>query len=677
MGAKQSKKKKDNIKKETKTEKTIKEENKNIEENKTKIKINKKSHIYAEKEEEDNEEIEKEEEKIIIDEFSKELKIHPKKIKDLDKNTFDKLEKFFNDYKCSKCFKKIIVNIERNKEDNILNIISKCKNNHIETKPIFQFLEENKFSIDEKFKLYDFVPLDIRKKEKPEKRKRFDRWDYSYHYYDEYPYREDESYFICFKCKKILDLKKSLFEKISHEHNLFEYYIIGGGDRDYYGYSEHVFKFKDSNYLEKKVKEEKLYFKALNDLLIKNNLKEKYISYLDNIEAEINFFNHYYFSYINKEYSNKRRFQNIFNIFNHTLIPFKLEKNESNINNNLQVEIDKLNNKLISIYSLNSFNKEEKITISKYEQHWLKPNNSVYVSIPLNEPFFASGGKGLFIYKNEVNPKKEEYKKHIVTLILEVKNINISTMIFLGNEKIISGGYQNGIHLIKFNDEYKNYNIIFHIENKQTIETIIRLNQCFLSYGENIPISKWKLNEAENNIEKISFLKPEKKIMNLCEISNKYFAYQTPEYIHIIYLNTFKEHLRIKYKINGIFHFNGITKFNDKIIAAISEDEYKLDFFDIETGNKVYEINGEDTMFKGFLKSKREKDETEIIAICEYCSGRAGYGFCLDFSLHNNNWIKLSKTSGTWTFYLRDISEMDDNTILISGQKELYVLFYP
>ena len=64
-------------------------------------------------------EAEKEEEKIIIEDFSKELKIHPRKIKQLDEEIFKRLHHFFDDYKCSICLFKIIINIER-KEDNLL-----------------------------------------------------------------------------------------------------------------------------------------------------------------------------------------------------------------------------------------------------------------------------------------------------------------------------------------------------------------------------------------------------------------------------------------------------------------------------------------------------------------------------------------------------------------------------
>ena len=289
------------------------------------IKRRKRKTMYDE-EEEEIEENENEEEKIIIEDFSKELKIHPKKIKTMkeDSYEFEQIKKLFNEYRCSKCLKKIIIRIERKNEDNNLYIITKCKNEHVETKPILQFIAENKFIFEKDFKFYDFVPNDIRKKEKPRKVMSLDRRTYTTYYFNQYPDREDELFFICFSCKKIFDLKKSQFNKFNHEHILFEYIKIGSDrNNDFYGYSEHRFKIKDFNYLEKKIKEEKEYLNKLNELLNKNQLKEKYISYLKEIEAEINLIDFYYNIYVDKHFYNLRRFKNLSNFFNHTIIPFK------------------------------------------------------------------------------------------------------------------------------------------------------------------------------------------------------------------------------------------------------------------------------------------------------------------------------------------------------------------
>ena len=309
MGIKHSNKKKEKKRETNDKDKDNKEKdeiNKNNE-----IKKRKRKRIYDE-EEEEIEENENEEEKIIIEDFSKELKIHPKKIKTMkeDSYEFQEIKKLFNEYRCSKCLKKIIIRLERKNEDNNLYIITKCQNEHVETKPILQFIVENKFIFEKDFKFYDFVPNDIRKKEKPRKVMSLDRRTYTPYYFNQYPHREDESFFICFNCKKIFDLKKSQFNKVNHEHILFEYIKIGNDrNNDFYGYSEHCFKTKDFNYLEKKIKEEKEYFSKLNELLNKNKLKDKYISYLKEIEAEINLFDFYYSIYVDKKIYNSRRFK--------------------------------------------------------------------------------------------------------------------------------------------------------------------------------------------------------------------------------------------------------------------------------------------------------------------------------------------------------------------------------
>lgn len=200
------------------------------------------------------------------------------------------LPKYFHEYRCSICLFKIIINIER-KEDNILYVTTKCHKNHTETKPLSQFLIENKFEINENFKLYDFVPNDVRLMEMPIKQKRFIRWECTSYYYNEYRNREDELYLICSKCNKIYDVKESYLDKINHDHVLFQYYIIGYGERDNYGYGKHLLKFKAQDYLEKKIIEEKKYYDSINELLIKNKLEKEYTSYLKEIENEINFLN--------------------------------------------------------------------------------------------------------------------------------------------------------------------------------------------------------------------------------------------------------------------------------------------------------------------------------------------------------------------------------------------------
>ena len=54
------------------------------------------------------------------------------------------------------------------------------------------------------------------------------------------------------------------------------------------------------------------------------------------------------------------------------------------------------------------------------------------------------------------------------------------------------------------------------------------------------------------------------------------------------------------------------------------------------------------------------------------------YGYCMDMKLNNNKLEILSKTLNKWgSINLRHIFEMNDKTILISGENVLYALFYP
>ena len=675
MGNQHSKNKKESKKKEDN-----KKEEKNIsKENKTEEKIPKKINFNTNIEENLNIiEVEKEEEKIIIEDFSKELKIHPKKIKNLDEEMLKQLQKFFHDYRCSICLFKIIINIER-KEDNILYITTKCHKNHIETKPVSQFLIENKFTINENFKLYDFVPNNVRLMEMPVRQKRLNRWEWRSYYYNDYPEREDELYLICFKCNKIYDVKKSYLDKINHEHVLFQYYIIGFGERDNYGFGKHLLKFKVQDYLDKKIIEEKKYFDSINELLIKNKLEKEYASYLKETENEINFFKYYYKKY--SETKKIRRFTNLSNIYKHSLIPFKLCEKDKNINKELEGKIQQLNTELNSLYALNTFDKIKKITIDDYEYHTLKPPDNVFYSIPLDEPYFASGGHKLFIYKIENKiPEKNDHKKHQITLVLEINEIKLFAMIYLGNRKIISGGYE-GFNLIQFEENYKGYNMLFHIMDNFKINNIIRGNDgSFISYGENISILKWKINKEENNIEKLFTLNFKQSIKDICKISNKYFAYQTEDFIYILNMKTFAEKIKIKYEYHKSSYIFGLVRYSDEILGVISKNRNQIGFFNVETSEKVFEIkdDNESCFLLGFLKTYREKNENEIIAISEYFSGRGGYGQTEDFSLHNNKWEKLIETStSSWSSYLRHIYEMKDNTILISAQSQLHVLFYP
>ena len=187
--------------------------------------------------------------------------------------------------------------------------------------------------------------------------------------------------------------------------------------------------------------------------------------------------------------------------------------------------------------------------------------------------------------------------------------MHIFSMIYLGNEKILSGGIKTGISIIQFDKEYKNYNFLLKIDQNKTINNIIQIKRNnFISLEEEKSISKWILYEDKNKIEKVTFLKNGQSINNICDISKKYFAYQTNNYICIININTLKEKRRIRYG-----QTNNIYKYNDKIIGVISDNQHEIVFFDIENGTKIFEIKN-DYNILGFLKSKRAKEDIITIA---------------------------------------------------------------
>ena len=575
---------------------------------------------------------------------------------------------------------------------NILYIITKCKNNHKEKKQISDFLKENIFTIDNNFDIYDLVPSNVRKKEEnlDEDPVKFSKKNYlSRTIRYGIKYKVPEIYLICFKCKKIYDAKidqLDKLDKLKHQHPLFEYYIITNGfidiNDDSYEKTKHFLKFKDFRYVEKKIEQERKYYSSINDLLIKNNLQNKYVSILNQLKSEIDFFIFYYEQY--KKQKTKRNFQNLSNIFNHTLLLFKLDNkdNNKNDNDNLRKNIEKINNELVSFYSRNSFNNEEKINISKYKEYTIKPPGNVYTTTSLDEFYFAAGGVGLYIYKIDKNLKKNEEKLYKITLISKVENVDINTMIYLGNQKIIVGG-NKGFLLITFNRDYKSYKINFHIFKNEEIYKIIKTyDNYFISYGINIPICKWAINKQENNIEKLLILNPGNNILGLCEINNKYFAFQTEDFIYIINYKTFKTHIKIKYRIQGyLYRKNEINKITDNIIGTIGYNSDQIDFFNIETGEKLFEINKDDddnqVFYRGFLRSKRAKEETEIIFLCENFKYMSNDSYCLDAKLDYNKLDIMSRTLNKWYIKPEHIFEMNDLTILISGNEEIYVLFYP
>lgn len=255
------------------------------------------------------------------------------------------------------------------------------------------------------------------------------------------------------------------------------------------------------------------------------------------------------------------------------------------------------------------------------------------------------------------------------------KNLDIYTMIYLDNKKLIIGN-NNGIYLIKYDKDFKSYNIIFHTKENKCINNIIKINDnYFLSLENAKSIIKWAINKEENNIVKLWDMNDYKHIYNICVLSNKYFVYKNEEFIYIINHKNFKEHLKIDYKCQN--HEIGINKLTNDIFGAISYESRQIDFFNAETGQRLFEIRGggANECFDGFLRSKRSKGEIEIITLNEHLAYQRCYGYCSDYKLNTNKGENISKIFVQWTGHLRHI--FDDNTILVAAQEELYVLFYP
>ena len=354
------------------------------------------------------------------------------------------------------------------------------------------------------------------------------------------------------------------------------------------------------------------------------------------------------------------------------------------------------------IYSLNTYTKETKKIISNYETICIEINGNICSAVDLEDPYFAVGGYELYIFKKAYKEKKEENQKdsdlnkekHIfdnfnseekekLPLILKVEGLNIKKMIYLGNKKIICVG-NNGIFLIKFNEEYTSSNILFHVKKDKQFKKIIKLNDNhFLTFGEKVPIWKWAINKEENDIEIKFIFNLNPKINDIFKINDKYIACQINERLSILNLKNFQEHLQIKeedFEVTEMMLNSFINKVTDGIFGAIAKNRDKIYFFDIETGKKINElkINNKYTEINRFITSKRDKEDVDIITICNYCQyHRGNYDIIQDFTLNKNEWENLSEN----TYYLKnsfsDIIEMSDNSIIIPDEKKLYVLFYP
>ena len=157
----------------------------------------------------------------------------------------------------------------------------------------------------------------------------------------------------------------------------------------------------------------------------------------------------------------------------------------NNAINAIKKDIENLNRELNSLYLLNTFNKEEKFLISDYEHQEIEIKKNIRIATELDESYFAAGGDGLYIYKIEKdNSKKEKDLKHKIILISKFEKLDIHGMIYLFDKKLIIVG-SKGILLIKFDGDYKNYNMLFHVYKSKSFNKIIKTyDNCFITFEE-------------------------------------------------------------------------------------------------------------------------------------------------------------------------------------------------
>ena len=227
-------------------------------------------------------------------------------------------------------------------------------------------------------------------------------------------------------------------------------------------------------------------------------------------------------------------------------------------------------------------------------------------------PYFAAIGRTVYIYKKDVNLKEKTNVVDLVSKVTEIESL-LSYPCFLGNETIMCG--HDTTYIIKFDKEYKTYKIIERSLH-EGIHKVINLNNNEILIFGTESISKYSFDE-EKNFNKICCIDYDqdditKKVRNICLMNKNYFAYLTKQCIHIIDVNTFKEEKKIEYTNKSGDYL--IKKYNDKIIALMTDDGYQIYFYNIETGNKEFELVDDNFKAIDFIKTKREEKEIIVIA---------------------------------------------------------------
>ena len=372
---------------------------------------------------------------------------------------------------------------------------------------------------------------------------------------------------------------------------------------------------------------------------------------------------------------------------------------------------------------------------TNYQKFHLNTESESYISyfIPLNMPYFAAIGRTVYIYKKDVNLKEKTNVVDLVSKVTEIESL-LSYPCFLGNETIMCG--HDTTYIIKFDKEYKTYKIIERSLHEGIHKVISLNNNEILIFGTE-SISKYSFDE-EKNFNKICCIDYDqdditKKVRNICLMNKNYFAYLTKQCIHIINVNTFKEEKKIEYTNKSGDYL--IKKYNDKIIALMTDDGYQIYFYNIETGNKEFELVDDNFKAIDFIKTKREENEIILIASIypkekykrdmkrekeeerlrmqnddsgDYITyKKIDYGsddsednnkeeeeenendsedsynkkhkieVVMDLSLNDKKWIRTSLFIICYDSKLGDLLELDDKTIIIAGSDNINLLVHP
>ena len=378
------------------------------------------------------------------------------------------------------------------------------------------------------------------------------------------------------------------------------------------------------------------------------------------------------------------------------------------ISEDLNLCIKNLNSELLEVYSKNSM--ESLISTFKIYNFNLRAYKEyIYSLIPLNYPYLAAlVYEGMVIIKKLQKPKN----KIIASLItkIEFKNKRINYLSYLGNQSIICGNDKT-FYLINFDKEYKTGNIVIKKDINENLIKILKINDRQIislnfdrqtlfkteivldrnsrdSEDKGTLISKWILNKEKKDIQKICVIKSnDKDIIDICQINKKYFAYSSSDFIHILHLDSFKEHIKINYEDCSV-----LKKYNNKIIGAMGMHD--IIFFNIENGKEEFRIidDEEDYLFN-FIVCKYNQKKILTVSLKEslfyhYGSLKSWKNISYtkkinEFSFYRNKWRKFYhknknlESKNYYKNYISDPIELEDKSIIDLYEDEYICLSPP